>query len=180
VAGHVQNHEGKGSAGDVEETQHGRLARQRICIRVARRRNDRDTVFVLPAPGGQEARVETLRREAEFVRGFGVDNREISPKEFQAMWPEARIDDVLAAFDKAVDRCERNGDANDETFDFGPMHVDNATDESSRMLHVEALDPERMEAAGLFGGALAPKESGSLVELMRHREPIQIVDFYVL
>lgn len=89
-------------------------------------------------------------------------------------------DDVLAAFDKAVDRCERNGDANDETFDFGPMHVDNATDESSRMLHVEALDPERMEAAGLFGGALAPKESGSLVELMRHREPIQIVDFYVL
>jgi len=43
-------------------------------------------------------RLETLRREAAFVRGFGVDNREISPKEFQAMWPEARIDDVLAAF----------------------------------------------------------------------------------
>lgn len=43
-------------------------------------------------------RLETLRREAAFVRGFGVDNREISPEEFQAMWPEARIDDVLAAF----------------------------------------------------------------------------------
>ena len=43
-------------------------------------------------------RLETLRREAAFVRGFGVDNREISPTEFQRMWPEARIDDVLAAF----------------------------------------------------------------------------------
>ncbi len=43
-------------------------------------------------------RLETLRREAAFVRGFGVDNREISPKEFQDLWPEARVDDVLAAF----------------------------------------------------------------------------------
>jgi 4-methylaminobutanoate oxidase (formaldehyde-forming) len=43
-------------------------------------------------------RVETLRREAAFVRGFGVPNEELSPKEFQAMWPEAAIDDVLAAF----------------------------------------------------------------------------------
>jgi len=42
-------------------------------------------------------RLETLRREAAFVRGFGVDNREISPKEFQAMWPEARIDDEPVA-----------------------------------------------------------------------------------
>jgi 4-methylaminobutanoate oxidase (formaldehyde-forming) len=43
-------------------------------------------------------RLETLRREAAFVRGFGVDNREISPAEFQQLWPEARIDDILAAF----------------------------------------------------------------------------------
>jgi len=43
-------------------------------------------------------RLETLRREQAFVRGFGVPNEEISPKEFQQMWPEARIDDVLAAF----------------------------------------------------------------------------------
>jgi 4-methylaminobutanoate oxidase (formaldehyde-forming) len=43
-------------------------------------------------------RLETLRREAAFDRRFGVDNQEISPKEFQALWPEAAIDDVLAAF----------------------------------------------------------------------------------
>ena len=43
-------------------------------------------------------RLETLRREAAFVRGYGVDDHEISPQEFQRMWPEAYIDDVLAAF----------------------------------------------------------------------------------
>jgi glycine cleavage system aminomethyltransferase T/glycine/D-amino acid oxidase-like deaminating enzyme len=43
-------------------------------------------------------RLETLRREAAFVRGFGVDNQEISAREFSDMWPEAKADDVLAAF----------------------------------------------------------------------------------
>jgi 4-methylaminobutanoate oxidase (formaldehyde-forming) len=43
-------------------------------------------------------RLETLRREAAFVRGFGVDNQEISAAEFRRMWPEAKTDDVLAAF----------------------------------------------------------------------------------
>ncbi|MGO9558408.1 MAG: GcvT family protein [Acidimicrobiales bacterium] len=43
-------------------------------------------------------RLETLRREAAFVRGFGVDNQEISAKEFSDMWPAAKADDVLAAF----------------------------------------------------------------------------------
>ncbi len=43
-------------------------------------------------------RLETLRREQAFVRGFGVDNQEIGPKEFHDLWPEARFDDVLAAF----------------------------------------------------------------------------------
>ncbi len=43
-------------------------------------------------------RLEALRREAAFVRGFGVDDQEISAAEFGRMWPAARIDDVLAAF----------------------------------------------------------------------------------
>lgn len=44
------------------------------------------------------ARLEALRREAAFVRGYGVDNQEISAREFGKLWPEARTDDVLAAF----------------------------------------------------------------------------------
>ncbi len=43
-------------------------------------------------------RLETLRREAAFVRGYGVDNQELSAREFGQLWPEARTDDVLAAF----------------------------------------------------------------------------------
>jgi 4-methylaminobutanoate oxidase (formaldehyde-forming) len=43
-------------------------------------------------------RLETLRREAAFVRGFGVDNQELSAAEFGRLWPEAKTDDVLAAF----------------------------------------------------------------------------------
>jgi 4-methylaminobutanoate oxidase (formaldehyde-forming) len=43
-------------------------------------------------------RVETLRREAAFVRGYGVDNQELSAAEFARQWPAARTDDVLAAF----------------------------------------------------------------------------------
>ncbi len=44
------------------------------------------------------ARLETLRRDAAFARGYGVDDRELSAREFGALWPEARTDDVLAAF----------------------------------------------------------------------------------
>lgn len=43
-------------------------------------------------------RLEGLRRDAAFVRGYGVDHREISAREFGEMWPAARTDDVLAAF----------------------------------------------------------------------------------
>ena len=43
-------------------------------------------------------RLETLRREAAFVRGFGVDDQEISAAEFARHWPAARTDDVMAAF----------------------------------------------------------------------------------
>ena len=43
-------------------------------------------------------RLETLRREAAFVRGFGVKNHEISAAEFARHWPAAKTDDVLAAF----------------------------------------------------------------------------------
>jgi 4-methylaminobutanoate oxidase (formaldehyde-forming) len=45
-----------------------------------------------------QRRLEALRREAAFVRGFGVDNQEISAAEFGRMWPAAKTDDVLAAF----------------------------------------------------------------------------------
>ncbi|HEY5630286.1 MAG TPA: FAD-dependent oxidoreductase, partial [Candidatus Limnocylindrales bacterium] len=43
-------------------------------------------------------RLETLRREAAFVRMLGVDDQEISAAEFARLWPEAKVDDVLAAF----------------------------------------------------------------------------------
>lgn len=49
-------------------------------------------------PATTRGRLEALRREAAFVRGFGVDNQEISAREFGELWPEARTDDVLAAF----------------------------------------------------------------------------------
>jgi 4-methylaminobutanoate oxidase (formaldehyde-forming) len=44
------------------------------------------------------ARLEALRREAAFARGFGVDDREISPAEVATLWPFARTNDVLAGF----------------------------------------------------------------------------------
>ena len=43
-------------------------------------------------------RLETLRREAAFVRGFGVENHELPGAELARYWPAARTDDVLAAF----------------------------------------------------------------------------------
>ena len=44
------------------------------------------------------ARLEALRREAAFARGFGVDDQEISASEVAALWPLAKTDDVLAGF----------------------------------------------------------------------------------
>ncbi|MDH5243686.1 MAG: FAD-dependent oxidoreductase [Chloroflexota bacterium] len=43
-------------------------------------------------------RLETMRREAAFVRGYGVVDEEISAAEFGRMWPAAKTDDVLGAF----------------------------------------------------------------------------------
>src|SRR5664279_1065341 len=44
------------------------------------------------------ARLEALRREAAFARGFGVEDNEISAAEVAAMWPFAKTDDILAGF----------------------------------------------------------------------------------
>jgi 4-methylaminobutanoate oxidase (formaldehyde-forming) len=43
-------------------------------------------------------RLEALRRESEFVRGFGVDDQEISAAELASMWPLLDVSDVLAGF----------------------------------------------------------------------------------
>jgi 4-methylaminobutanoate oxidase (formaldehyde-forming) len=43
-------------------------------------------------------RLEALRRESEFVRGFGVDDQEISATVLAAMWPLLDVSDVLAGF----------------------------------------------------------------------------------
>jgi glycine cleavage system aminomethyltransferase T/glycine/D-amino acid oxidase-like deaminating enzyme len=43
-------------------------------------------------------RVEALRRAGAWQRGFGVPEREISPREVSDMWPLLRTDDVLAGF----------------------------------------------------------------------------------
>ena len=43
-------------------------------------------------------RLEALRREAAFARGFGVEDNEISALEVAQLWPFARTDDILAGF----------------------------------------------------------------------------------
>jgi glycine cleavage system aminomethyltransferase T/glycine/D-amino acid oxidase-like deaminating enzyme len=43
-------------------------------------------------------RLEALRREAAFARGFGVEDHEISAAEVASMWPFAKTDDILAGF----------------------------------------------------------------------------------
>jgi glycine cleavage system aminomethyltransferase T/glycine/D-amino acid oxidase-like deaminating enzyme len=46
----------------------------------------------------RESRVEALRRNAAFVRAFGITVDEISPSEFQKLWPIADASNVKAAF----------------------------------------------------------------------------------
>ena len=43
-------------------------------------------------------RLEALRREAQWMHGFGVDDTEISAREIADMWPLARTDDILSGF----------------------------------------------------------------------------------
>jgi glycine cleavage system aminomethyltransferase T/glycine/D-amino acid oxidase-like deaminating enzyme len=43
-------------------------------------------------------RQEALRREAQWMHGFGVEDTEISASEIAAMWPLARTDDILSGF----------------------------------------------------------------------------------
>jgi len=43
-------------------------------------------------------RLETLRRDAAFMHGFGAEHEEISRDEVKAIWPLANVDDVLAGF----------------------------------------------------------------------------------
>ncbi len=42
-------------------------------------------------------RLETLRRERAFQRGFGIDNVEVSASEVAELTPITRVDDILAA-----------------------------------------------------------------------------------
>lgn len=95
-------------------------------------------------------------------------------------------DDVLAAFDRAVIRCERRDDDradmafdsdDDEKFDFGPAHMHGATDESSRELRVHADDPNEM-SLGIFGGCASTVKYAEL-ERQRVREPIETISFYL-
>jgi heterotetrameric sarcosine oxidase gamma subunit len=43
-------------------------------------------------------RQEALRREAQWMHGFGVEDAEISAREIADMWPLARTDDILSGF----------------------------------------------------------------------------------
>jgi len=43
-------------------------------------------------------RLEGLRRDTDFARGFGIDNVELSASEIGGLVPEMRLDDVLAGF----------------------------------------------------------------------------------
>jgi len=50
-----------------------------------------------------EERYEEMRRSASFMRTRGIDCHEISLDKAREMWPEARFDDVIAAFYTAED-----------------------------------------------------------------------------
>lgn len=50
-----------------------------------------------------EERYEEMRRSASFMRTRGIDCNEISIDEARNMWPEAKFDDVIAAFYTADD-----------------------------------------------------------------------------
>lgn len=43
-------------------------------------------------------RLEALRRNATFARGYGINVEEISPQEFKELWPLAKADDIIAGF----------------------------------------------------------------------------------
>jgi len=47
---------------------------------------------------GRKSRVEALRRNANFVRNYGITVEEISRSELQKLWPIAKTDDIQAAF----------------------------------------------------------------------------------
>ena len=99
-------------------------------------------------------------------------------------------DDVLSAFDRAVERCEQSGGEgkaervslsddsdDDEAFDFGPMRAHDAIDESSRELRLHADDPNEM-SLGIFGGCASTVKYAEL-ERQRVREPIETISFYL-
>ncbi len=48
-------------------------------------------------------RVEGLRRQADFARGYGIDVQQISPAEVKQLWPLLKTDDLLAGFFNPLD-----------------------------------------------------------------------------
>jgi glycine cleavage system aminomethyltransferase T/glycine/D-amino acid oxidase-like deaminating enzyme len=48
-------------------------------------------------------RVEGLRRQADFARGYGIDVAQISPAEVKKLWPLLNTDDLLAGFFNPLD-----------------------------------------------------------------------------
>jgi 4-methylaminobutanoate oxidase (formaldehyde-forming) len=48
-------------------------------------------------------RVEGLRRQADFARGYGIDVEQISPAEIKKLWPLMHTDDLLAGFFNPLD-----------------------------------------------------------------------------
>jgi len=50
-----------------------------------------------------EERLEEMRRSASFMRTRGIDCNEISIEEAKKLWPQAKFDDVIAAFYTAED-----------------------------------------------------------------------------
>ncbi len=48
--------------------------------------------------GATPDRIDKLRREADFLRGVGIEREEISPAEVQELWPILDTSDVIAGF----------------------------------------------------------------------------------
>jgi 4-methylaminobutanoate oxidase (formaldehyde-forming) len=48
--------------------------------------------------GASPDRIDKLRREADFLRGVGIEREEISPAEVQELWPILDTGDVIAGF----------------------------------------------------------------------------------
>ena len=120
VTRHVDQHIGEFGAGNIQQAQDRGLRGQRICVRVARGGNCRDTILMLPAPGCQKAGIQTLRRrrqcgQVQFRNGFQerADHaiRDVQVDKADLAWPDFLTKGKRALNGESGDPGAANGSA---------------------------------------------------------------------